>query len=88
MTYAADHGSAKFTELGYSMNYVGIMLNPSATQWKIWRHTLKSCQGAAWKGRPPVLVRGVMASLVKPSKQAAGAMAQIGLKQAIHTGTC
>ncbi|MCZ4246347.1 phage tail tape measure protein [Bacillus amyloliquefaciens] len=23
MAYAADHGSAKFTELGYSMNYVG-----------------------------------------------------------------
>ncbi|WP_330937815.1 phage tail tape measure protein [Bacillus amyloliquefaciens] len=81
MTYAADHGSAKFTELGYSMNYVGDYAKSVGYSMEDMAAYLEVMSRRGVEGTSAGTgLRGVMASLVKPSKQAAGAMAQIGLK--------
>lgn len=81
MAYAADHGSAKFLELGYSMNYVGdyaksvgYSLNDMAAYLEVMSR--RGVEGtSAGTG-----LRGVMASLVHPSEKAAGAMKDLGIK--------
>lgn len=81
MAYAADHGSAKFLELGYSMNYVGdyaksvgYNLNDMAAYLEVMSR--RGVEGtSAGTG-----LRGVMASLVHPSEKAAGAMKDLGIK--------
>lgn len=80
MAYAADHGSAKFIELGYSMNYVGdyaksVGYNMEDMAGYIELMSRRGIEGtSAGTG-----LRGVIASLVKPSKQAAAEMKDIGL---------
>jgi TP901 family phage tail tape measure protein len=81
LAYAADHGSAKFVDLGYSMNYVGdyaksvgYNMNDMAAAIEIMSR--RGVEGtSAGTG-----LRGVIASLVHPSDKAAGAMEDIGLK--------
>lgn len=81
MAYAADHGSAKFTELGYSMNYVGDYAKAVGYSMEDMSAYLEVMSRRGVEGTSAGTgLRGVMASLVKPSKQAAGAMADIGLK--------
>ncbi|AYK58345.1 phage tail tape measure protein [Bacillus subtilis] len=81
MAYAADHGSAKFTELGYSMNYVGDYAKSVGYSMEDMAAYLEVMSRRGVEGTSAGTgLRGVMASLVKPSKQAAGAMADIGLK--------
>ncbi|WJM62841.1 phage tail tape measure protein [Bacillus amyloliquefaciens] len=81
MTYAADHGSAKFTELGYSMNYVGDYAKSVGYSMEDMAAYLEVMSRRGVEGTSAGTgLRGVMASLVKPSRQAANAMHDIGLK--------
>ncbi|MED1205849.1 phage tail tape measure protein [Heyndrickxia acidicola] len=87
MAYAADHGSAKFVELGYSMNYVGDYAKAVGYSMEDMSAYLEVMSRRGVEGTSAGEgLRGVMASLVKPSKQSAEAMADIGLKTKDSTG--
>ncbi|TGA95706.1 phage tail tape measure protein, partial [Sporolactobacillus shoreae] len=81
MAYAADHGSAKFLELGYSMNYVGDYAKSVGYSMEDMSAYLEVMSRRGVEGTSAGTgLRGVIASLAKPSKQAAAAMKDIGLQ--------
>jgi TP901 family phage tail tape measure protein len=81
MAYAADHGSAKFLELGYSMNYVGDYAKSVGYSMEDMSAYLEVMSRRGVEGTSAGTgLRGVIASLLKPAKAAGNLMDYLGIK--------